>query len=143
MGLHALSEECLSILYGLGDLQDYESNSEIISQGAIESHFFQLINGILEVVDDNHAIRLFPGDFFGEMGFLTDQPRTKSVRSLTMCKVLRIERTEFLDRLKSYPEDLAKVVDEMEFHRIQIVNGADPGATGEFFTMIAQFSEQS
>ena len=141
MGLHALSEECLSILYGLGELQDFDSNTEITTQGAIESHFFQVLDGILEVVDDDHAIRLFSGDFFGEMGFLTDQPRTKSVKSLTMCRVLRIERSEFLERLKSYPEDLAKVIAEMEHHRTLILNGNDPNATGEFFTMIAQFSD--
>jgi hypothetical protein len=47
---------------------------------------------------------LEPGDFFGEMGLLDDQPRAASARAATDVKLLVIDHTTFDQMLRQYPE---------------------------------------
>ena len=51
------------------------------------------------------------GDFVGEMGLLTDQPRSADVISLDYSKFLKLTRGDFNEILRRYPDIRAQVVD--------------------------------
>jgi len=74
----------------------YKAGSVIIEEGARDQAMFVIESGSVEIFrTDGGAIRsirtLGPGDFFGEMGLLEDQPRTASARAATDCTVLVLD----------------------------------------------------
>ena len=48
--------------------------------------------------------RLGPGQCFGEMGLLTGEPRAATVRAVTLCDVVVIDRESFHQVLAAHPE---------------------------------------
>ena len=67
----------------------FAAGDVLTRQGAIAHWLYIILAGEAEVVRRNgdgeeHALaRLKPGDFFGEMGLLTGEPRTASVHAVT------------------------------------------------------------
>jgi CRP/FNR family transcriptional regulator, cyclic AMP receptor protein len=69
----------------------YQPNSEIIRENHTDKAFFILVRGEVQVIKGNSVIVEFsPGEFFGDMAFLTNKPRTTSVRSKCEVLVLRL-----------------------------------------------------
>ena len=58
-----------------------------------------------------HA-RLGPGEYFGEMALVNDDPRIATVRTLTSVDAVMIERLDFTT-LYTYLPDLQRNVDEI------------------------------
>jgi CRP-like cAMP-binding protein len=54
-----------------------------------------------------------PGDFFGEMSLLDNQPRSANVIALEDSTLLVLERRAFADHLQSQPKTALKVLSEM------------------------------
>ena len=59
--------------------------------------------GQVEVVVNDHKIKMGPGDFFGEMALLSGQPRSADVTALDFCKLLTLSRRDFRELLRRYP----------------------------------------
>jgi len=63
--------------------------------------FFVIHSGEVEVLKEdeagvNHVVaKLGPGDVFGEIALLEKRPRTSSIRTLTNCKLLALNRQDF------------------------------------------------
>ena len=87
----------------------------IVQQGDPGNHFYILARGIVEVsrVDPNGRsvvlAKLEDGDYFGEMALLSDQPRNATVRTLTPCVCLSLQRDLFERLLRREPELRAHV----------------------------------
>lgn len=68
----------------------------IIKQGARDSDFYILLSGTADVVKgskrSNILAQLIPGDFVGEVAFITNQPRTATVIATDQCILLRIDQ---------------------------------------------------
>ncbi|MEO5341310.1 MAG: cyclic nucleotide-binding domain-containing protein [Magnetococcus sp. MYC-9] len=77
----------------------YPAGTFVIREGEVDTAFFILIDGTVAVIKgENEIVDFGPGEFFGDMAFLTSQPRSTGVRSKTEILVLRVDQ-ELLKRL--------------------------------------------
>jgi CRP-like cAMP-binding protein len=100
-------------------IRQFFPNETIVWQGKPSDSLFIIINGIVVVKkvisSDKEQIfaYLMPGNTFGEVGILENQPRSATVAALSDVDVLVIRRNDFLDMLHSYPNiaiELAKML---------------------------------
>ena len=66
-----------------------------MKKGSEERSFYILLSGTVEVmnkVGDEAIFDLSPGEFFGEISFLTSTPRTSSVRAKEVCILIKIDQ---------------------------------------------------
>ncbi len=88
-------------------------NEVIVMKGSMERAFYILLSGSVEVLDDtgkNSILNLSPGDFFGEITFLTETPRTSNVRAQDICILIRIDQ-QLMSRLRA--EMREKIKDQL------------------------------
>ncbi|MEO5354196.1 MAG: cyclic nucleotide-binding domain-containing protein [Magnetococcus sp. XQGC-1] len=79
----------------------YPSDTYVICEGDMDTSFYILIDGTVTVVKgETEIVDLGPGEFFGDMAFLTSLPRTTGVRSKSAILVLKVDQ-ELLKRLGS------------------------------------------
>ena len=74
----------------------------VVRKGEIGREFFLIKAGTAEVVAQadgrtESVCELGPGDYFGEIALLQDCPRTATVRCLSSCELLVIDKSDFLD----------------------------------------------
>jgi uncharacterized protein YhbP (UPF0306 family) len=74
------------------------AGESIARQGTPADKFFILVDGEAEVLRDDRLIdSLGPGQLFGEVAIMRDQPRSSTVRAKTDVKLLALERDTFRD----------------------------------------------
>jgi len=93
---------------------------EAMTKQGAEAHWLYIITrGDAEVrlsLDGNlseQVAALHPGDFFGERGMMTGEPRSATVIALTDVECYRVDREAFQDILRSRPEiaeDISEVL---------------------------------
>ena len=132
-----------NFLYGIGCVVEYSANVQVIRKGETESHFFQVLEGILEVPSDDFPIRIFPGQFFGELGFLSDVQRSNDVVSTTSVRLLKIERSEVINKFSSHPDDKVAFLTTLKQQAEHILTDSsmDDDITHRFFKQLAQFAK--
>jgi predicted MFS family arabinose efflux permease len=73
------------------------ADTVVIREGDAGDRYYLVAEGTLEVTVGGEARReLGPGSSFGEIALLRDVPRTATVRTLTNCRLLALERDVFL-----------------------------------------------
>jgi CRP-like cAMP-binding protein len=97
----------------------FKKGDVILQQGKKGAGLFLLLNGKLSVVKeaDGKEIELAelgPGDLFGEMSLLTNQPTTASVTCVTDCFVLRLSKRNFDEVIMTHPQILELVAQVSE-----------------------------
>ncbi len=108
--------------------RDYKEGEAIVTQGKSGEGFFVILSGEADAVhrraDGTTVVLnpLLPGDFFGEMALLTDQPRTASViaKEPTRCGVLT--RWDFLGVMKEDSEMAVSVLQELAARFSKLLN---------------------
>ncbi|MCX6022843.1 MAG: cyclic nucleotide-binding domain-containing protein, partial [Chloroflexi bacterium] len=81
----------------------------LVRQGEIGETFFLVVEGEMEVAAQNAVgqeqvpARLGPGDHYGEIALLFDQPRTTTVRTLGAARLMVLERERFYTILRTAP----------------------------------------
>ncbi|MBF0370547.1 MAG: cyclic nucleotide-binding domain-containing protein [Magnetococcales bacterium] len=88
----------------------YRNGSQIIMEGSRDTSFFILLIGHVTILKRRAEIaRLGPGEFFGEMAFLTDSPRSTSVVADGEVVVLELDQdlmkrlgTEIREKIKDH-----------------------------------------
>lgn len=101
-----LTAERMAALSALTEEKGFPAGEEIITVGEDADALYILLEGSVQVVypgneRDVELARLGPGDCFGEMALLNDQPRSASVRTLEPVRVLLLPREGFRDLLRS------------------------------------------
>lgn len=90
------------------------AGSFIFREGDAGSVMYIIESGTVAIMrkarGDTPLAELGPGDFFGEMAILEDQPRFASARALTEVRLLRIERAQFADLLKQNIEVTVRIM---------------------------------
>lgn len=82
------------------DAMKFERGQVIVRQGDLADNFYIVSDGSVEVIhetdgtEDQVAV-LGPGQFFGEIGLLSKQPRSATVRALEDTEVLALDQGEF------------------------------------------------
>lgn len=130
-----------NFLYGIGEIVTFPANTLVIAEGARESHFFQVLEGVLEIPSEDFVIRVFPKQFFGELGFLSDVPRTKDVISATTVRLLKIERQEVIAKFENAPENKDAFMETMRTQAGNILQNQSLEDTQRFFERLAAFAK--
>lgn len=99
---HALSGPILERIAKITEFIEAAAGDLLIRHGAMADAMYVLEDGVTEIfaVDTRTGAeslinRLGPGACFGEIAFLTRQPRAASVRARTDCSLLKLGATEF------------------------------------------------
>lgn len=99
----------------------YPSKAVIIHAGDEGDTFYVIVRGKVEVVillengQEKQVNILEDGDYFGEIALLKEVMRTATIRTLTPCMVLSLERSAFNSVIVHTPEiklELERVMDE-------------------------------
>lgn len=73
-----------------------EKDEFIIEQNTVDSDFYILLSGEAKVVlngNDVSIAKIDAGDFFGEMSFVLNAPRTSNVVAADTCILLQVDRS--------------------------------------------------
>lgn len=105
-----LPDDALSLLADRATLRVYGPGEAIVHRGDPSRELFVIERGTvgIEVPRENGGMaevaRLESGHTFGEMGLMTGEPRSATVRARTMCHLVVIDHDAFHDVLASHPE---------------------------------------
>lgn len=100
-----------------------EKGEVVIREGEVGENFFIIVRGDVEVLTttpDGRRVQLHrmdDGDYFGEIALLEDIPRTATVRTLTQCLFLTLNRGQFNELLAKSPEIRGRLEDELKARR--------------------------
>ena len=96
-----ISEEQLRMLTTMVTRRSANRNTTIMSSGDATDSLYIVLSGRLKVMmsdsDGKEVILsiLGPGEFFGEMGLIDDEPRSASVVTIEPCELLSISKRDF------------------------------------------------
>jgi CRP-like cAMP-binding protein len=88
----------------------YLAGDVLVRQGADARRLYLIVDGRADVFvesangDRAKVAELGPGDFFGEMGLLTGEPRTATVVATTSMLCYRLDKDPFRDLVVSRPD---------------------------------------
>lgn len=72
------------------------SGEHIFHEGAPADSMYVIMEGTAEIRVGDRVVEISgPGRFIGEMALIDDGPRTATVRAVTECKLLAIDRERF------------------------------------------------
>ncbi len=98
------------------DVREYQDGEVIIREGEHGNEIYKLYSteGGLEVLKNGVAIGMInePGEFFGEMSFLLNEPRTATIRSIgrSMIEVIPVHEGDIESLIYNDPEMANKMV---------------------------------
>ena len=99
--LATISEEQLRMLTTMVTRRSASRNTTIMSSGDATDSLYIVLSGRLKVMMSDSEGKevilaiLGPGEFFGEMGLIDDEPRSASVVSIEPCELLSIAKRDF------------------------------------------------
>ena len=105
------SKKELARISMIADEIDFRSGKTLIKEGASGREFFVLAEGTAEISRKGKRIDTAgPGEFFGEMALLTDQPRNATVTTTSDVDALVITASSFRSLVESNPLIALKVM---------------------------------
>src|SRR5262245_64007329 len=96
-----LSDADVAALARLASRRTYPKDTVVFFENEEGDFFFTIVGGRIKVTilgDDGREIilsMLGPGDFFGEMALLDDEPRSATAIAAVDCELLSLSRTDF------------------------------------------------
>src|SRR5215468_10127553 len=93
---------------------EFAAGTVVFREGDAGGDMFIVESGQIDILrkarGDEPVASLGPGDFFGEMAMLEDQPRFASAVARSNVRALRIERAAFADVLKQNVEIAVRIM---------------------------------
>jgi CRP-like cAMP-binding protein len=109
-----LSPEGRATISGVMRVEEHPRGRLLVEEGDVPSKFFVVLDGHVTVHRaGQHVVDLGPGDFFGEIGVLSMEPRNATVISTTPLRVA-----------VAMGWDLRRVLDQVPDARLQLVETA-------------------
>lgn len=146
-----LDDESLSRVANSGVLQSAKKDSVILSEEDAGNALFVIASGKVKVVrsdsDDKEVILaiLNESDFFGEMDILDGLNRSANVIAMEDSKLFIIQRNDFLDLLRKFPDVSIALLQELSTRlrsssmKIKALSLKD--AEGKVATVLLQLAE--
>lgn len=96
------------------EIRQYEKGDTIIEEGGTDNEVYTLITGSADVlVSDTPVGEIKRDEIFGAIAALTGTPRTAGIVASSDCTVLVVPSDRFQDLLKTRPDTVAKLVEDM------------------------------
>jgi CRP-like cAMP-binding protein len=96
----------------IADELDFRQGKVLTQQGVPGREFFVVLEGSVDVVrDDVRVNSLGPGDFFGEMGLISQRPRSATITTTSPVRALIITETNFKRLLRENSSISMKVLE--------------------------------
>lgn len=114
-----LTEQDLERIAQTAHIQSYQPSDIIIREGERGGGFFIMTAGKVEVLKgfetpNSSVLRtLGPGEFFGEMAIIDDQPRSATVRVVEPTECVTVRRSDFMAELERHPEIAVRILPEL------------------------------
>jgi CRP/FNR family cyclic AMP-dependent transcriptional regulator len=115
-----LDPAAVAALERLADVRDFAPGAIVVSQEERGDALYVLVSGKVKVVlygDSGREIILSifktPGDFFGEMSLLDNEPRSATVIADAPSRLLVLSRSDFETHLESHPRTALRVLQEV------------------------------
>lgn len=114
-----LDEESLTKVANSGVLQSFKKDSVILSEEDAGNALFVIATGKVKVVRSDSADKevilaiLNDSDFFGEMALLDGLNRSANVIAMEDSKIFIIQRNDFLDLLRKFPDVSIALLQEL------------------------------
>jgi len=105
------SKSDLGRIARIADEIDLPEGKKLIGEGDTARQFFILLDGWAEVRRKGRKVNVMgPGDFFGEIGLVTDRLATATVTTTSPARALVITRASFKGMLRDSPGVQLKVL---------------------------------
>jgi small-conductance mechanosensitive channel/CRP-like cAMP-binding protein len=103
-------------LAAAAEVRMFAPGEVIVRQGDVSGELFIIDTGevAVEVATQKRALsvaRLGPGKFFGEMGLMTGEPRTATVRAVSECALIVVGHDAFHDTIAQAPQVIERMSD--------------------------------
>ncbi len=115
-----LEPSALAALQRASELREFPEGAVIVSQEEPGEALFVLVRGRVKVVLYGESGRevilsIFrePGDFFGEMSLLDDEPRSATVIAAERSRLLVLSRSAFQEHIAAHPRTAVRVLREL------------------------------
>jgi len=98
-------EEIVRLIAAQLQLEAVPRGSDIVRKGESADRMYLVVSGTANVHEGGRSIRtLVPGDGFGEMAMLDNQPRAATITAEEPCTLLSLNREAFATLVSSRPE---------------------------------------
>ncbi|MCL6099878.1 MAG: Crp/Fnr family transcriptional regulator [Bacteroidetes bacterium] len=147
-----LPKEELDKIEKIGTRKQYEKNEVILVEEEAGNALFVIVTGKVKVArtsgDDREVILtiLTDSDFFGEMAILDGLTRSATVTAIEKSELFLIQRNDFLNLLRSYPDVAIALLQELTKRlraadmKIKALSLKD--AEGKVATVILQLADE-
>lgn len=103
-----LGKESIDFIVERLKFKTFQKGDEIIKTGDVGEEMFIIISGKTDVIigssgKEQVVATLGPGDYFGEMALLTDEPRSATIKAVEPCETFVLFKNEFDVILERYP----------------------------------------
>lgn len=108
-----LSKQDLKLIAKLSHDRKFESGYTIVTKGEAGIGFYLILEGSVEVRSGGKTLsKLGPGQFFGEMSIIDNQPRSADVVAIEASRVLILSAWSFKTLISDNPKIALKMMQE-------------------------------
>jgi putative ABC transport system ATP-binding protein len=108
------SKKCLAEIAGIADEIDLPEGKQLTREGDRAREFVVLVDGTADVRQNGKLVNeLSKGDFLGEIGLVTNEPRTATVTTTSPTRALVITDREFSALLRESPQISRSVIEAL------------------------------
>jgi small-conductance mechanosensitive channel/CRP-like cAMP-binding protein len=124
--LQPLPLDAREVLAARASLKTYGPGEAVVRKGDASLELFLVERGtvVIELPRNGggaaELARLGPGQCFGEMALLTGEPRSATVRAVTLCDFVVIDRESFHQVLAAHPEVVDRLGDLLSVRQAEI-----------------------
>jgi hypothetical protein len=106
-----MSEERAQRCLGKSNIVACTAGDRVLKKGGVARNMFVVLEGNLEVRDGETLVRILsPGDVFGEMAFLLEQPRSADVYAATDARILSLSEGTLRKLIETDPDVAARLL---------------------------------
>ncbi len=103
----------------------YAPKDVIARRGDDADGMYIILSGEVQIAADHQRINLGSGDFFGELGLLSDRRRSFTATARSRCQLMMLQRADFLHLISESP-DIGRMILQIASDRL-----GSMGADGE------------